>query len=443
VLSREKSKAIIDRALKLSEADEAQVSLSASTKAYLRFARGAPWYSGQSQTHSLAVRSSFGNRSGTCSVNQLDDRSIEGAVRRSEQLARLAPEDPEFVPALGPQEFERVEAFDPSVEERGVEQLTGGVDKCLAVARKQSLIVAGYSVARAACEAVGNTAGLFGYHRDTAVHHSQTMRTADGKGSGFAAEAGNRVGDIQFERSAVTAADKAVGSAAARDLEPGKYTVILEPSCVGSLAWYLMWFMDQRRADEGRSFFSNNEGGNRLGERLFDEKVSLYSDPRDPLGPTVPWGDEGVPRRRCDWIKGGELANLYNTRYWAEKQGVEPVARPGNIVLTGGTGSVDDLIARADKAVLITCFFYIRQVDPRSLLVTGLTRDGVFWVEGGEVAHPVTNFRWNESLVRVLKNVEAMSETVRTSPHDWKSTTTAVPGMIVRDFELSSVSDAV
>ena len=113
------------------------------------------------------------------------------------------------------------------------------------------------------------------------------------------------------------------------------------------------------------------------------------------------------------------------------------------MILTGGSGTVEELIARADKAVLITCFFYIRSVDPRSLLVTGLTRDGVFWVEGGRIAHPVTNFRWNESLVRVLSNVEAMSETVRTSPHDWKSTTSATPGMIVNDFELSSVSDAV
>ncbi|MBW2276351.1 MAG: TldD/PmbA family protein [Deltaproteobacteria bacterium] len=443
MLSREKSKAIIDRTLGLSKADEAQVSLSAASKSYLRFARGAPWYSGRSSTHSLVIRSSFGSRSGTCTVNQLDDTSIEGAVHRSEQLARLAPEDPEFVAALGPQEFQQIDAFHASVEERGVDQLTGGVDKCLEVARKQSLIVAGYSVARAASEAIGNSNGLFGYHRDTAVHHSQTMRTKDGKGSGFAAQVGNRIEDIEFERSAITAADKAVGSAAAQDLEPGKYTVILEPSCVASLAWYLMWFMDQRKADEGRSFFSKPDGGNRIGEELFDGKLNLYSDPGDPLGPTLPWGEEGVPRGRCGWIKGGKLENLYNTRYWAKKQGIQPVAGPGNIVLSGGSGSVDDLIAGADKAVLITCFFYIRQIDPRSLAVTGLTRDGVFWVEGGKIAHPVTNFRWNESLVRVLKSVEAMSETVRTSPHDWKSTTTAVPGMIVRDFELSSVSDAV
>jgi predicted Zn-dependent protease len=443
VLSREKSKAIVDRTLKLSQADEADVSLSSASKSYMRFARGAPWYSGSSTTQTLAVRSSFGTRSGTCAVNQLDDASIEGAVRRSEQLARLAPEDPEFVSALEPQQYAEVDAFHDSVHERGVEQLTGGVGKCLEVARKQSLVVAGYSVARAASEAIGNSKGLYGYHRDTAVHHSQTMRTEDGKGSGFAAQAGNRVEEIDFERSAVTAADKARGSAAAQSLEPGNYTVILEPSCVASLAWYLMWFMDQRKADEGRSFFSKPDGGNRIGEELFDRRVGLYSDPGDPLGPTVPWGEEAVPRGRCDWIADGKLANLYNTRYWARKQGVSTVAGPGNIVLTGGSGSVDDLIAGADKAVLITCFFYIRQVDPRSLLVTGLTRDGVFWVEGGKVAHPVNNFRWNESLVKAFKNVEAMSETVRTSPHDWKSTTTAVPGMVVRDFELSSVSDAV
>jgi len=443
VLSREKSKGIIERALGLSQADEAQVSLASSSKSYLRFARGAPWYSGQSASHTLVVRSSFGSRSGISTVNQLDDASLEGAVRRSEQLARLAPEDPEFVPALGPQDYPEVAAFHPSVHDRGVEQLTGGVAKCLEVAHKRSLIVAGYSEARAESEAIGNTNGLFGYHRETAVHHSQTMRTPDGRGSGFAAGAGNRVEEIDFENSALVAADKAERSAAARKLDPGRYTVILEPSCVASLAWYLTWFMDARRADEGRSFFSRPEGGNRIGEELFHGGLNLYSDPTDPLGPTAPWGDEGVRRERSDWIKGGKLANLRYNRYWAQKQGAAPVAEPGNVMLTGGTGSVDELITRADKAVLITCFFYIRQVDPRSLLVTGLTRDGVFWVEGGEIAHPVTNFRWNESLVKAFKNVEAMSATVRTSPHDWKSTTTAVPAMIIRDFELSSVSDAV
>lgn len=443
MLSREESLAIVDRTLELSEADEAQVTLSSVADSHLRFARGEPWYSGRSLGHTLAVRSSFGTRSGTCSVNQLDQAAIEGAVRRSEELARLAPEDPEFMPALEPQEYSAVDAFHESVPQRGLEQLVAGVEQCLAVARKQRLVVAGYAEAQARSEAIGNSEGLRGYHRDTSVHHSQTMRTEDGKGSGFAARAGNRVEEIDFEQSAVTAADKARRSAAAQDLEPGRYTVILEPSCVASLAWYMMWFMDARLADEGRSFFAKPEGGNRIGEELFDRRLSLYSDPGDPLGPTLPWGEEGVPRVRCDWIDRGKLENLYRTRYWAHKQGVQPVAGPGNVVLTGGSGSLDDLIAGADRAVLITCFFYIRQVDPRSLLVTGLTRDGVFWVEGGKIAHPVNNFRWNESLVRVFKNVEAMSETVRTSPHDWKSTTTAVPGMIVRDFELSSVSDAI
>jgi predicted Zn-dependent protease len=443
VLSRDESKAIIDRALKLSRADEAQVTLAAEENSHLRFARGEPWYSGRALNHQLTVRSSYGTRSGSASVNQLDQGSIEAAVRRSEDLAQLLPEDPEFMPALPAQEYPAVDAFHESVRERGSELMAAGVEQVLEVARKQGLVIAGYTEARARSEAVGNSKGLFGYHRDTAVHHSQTMRTEDAKGSGFAADAANRVEDIDFEQSAATAADKALGSAAAQSLDPGNYTVVLEPSCVASLAWYLMWFMDARKADEGRSYFADPQGGNRIGQELFDRQVSLYSDPRDPLGPTLPWGDEALPRGRCDWINSGVLENLYTTRYWAKKQGVQPVAGPGNIVLTGGSGSVDELIGKADKAVLITCFFYIRQVDPRSLLVTGLTRDGVFWIEGGKIAHPVTNFRWNESLVKVLKNVRQMSQTVRTSPHDWKSTTTAVPAMIVDDFELSSVSDAV
>jgi predicted Zn-dependent protease len=191
-----------------------------------------------------------------------------------------------------------------------------------------------------------------------------------------------------------------------------------------------------RTADEGRSFLARPGGGNRIGERVFAESVTFRTDPFDPRIPASPWGFGGLPARKVTWVERGVVKELAVDRYWARKTGREPVSGPSNLILEGGSGSLDDLIAGADRALLVTRFWYIRMVNPQDIVLTGLTRDGVWLVEKGKIVHPVNNFRFNDSPVNLLKNVEAMSAPVASGSR-------ALPAIRARDFLFTSRSHAV
>jgi predicted Zn-dependent protease len=499
LLGKDEGQNIIVQVLAQCRADEVTVTLEASSTAHLRYALNTPSTSGQHTDHVLSVKSTFGKRSASATVNQLDARTLAEVVQRSEQLARLAPEDPEHVTELGPQEYPDVQAYDERLLESGAADMVRGTALCIGQARSVGLSAAGYSEASATASWIGNRRGLRGYHRRTDVSFSQTARTgpagalgavgnapgaagnapgaasnapgaagsapdgsgrlpaagsvpggsgralpsAAGGGSGWAADVGNSVGSLDYSRCSRTAIAKAQASVASRPLAPGKYVTILEPSCVASLVQMLAFSLNQRSAEEGRSFFAEPAGKTKLGQQLFPKSVSLRSDPRAAAAPGTAWGEEALPQRPRTWIEQGRLENLYCERFWAEQRQREPVPPPSNLLMAGGSGSIDDLIADTPRGVLITSFFYIRFVDPRTLLLTGLTRDGVFWIENGKISHPVTNFRWNESPIRVLQNVEALSASVRAAPREGMDTTLMMPALRVKEFELSSVSDAV
>jgi predicted Zn-dependent protease len=201
--------------------------------------------------------------------------------------------------------------------------------------------------------------------------------------------------------------------------------------------------MDARNADEGRSYFSRKGGGTKLGETIFPKNVTIISDPSDKRVPGSPWGEDGIPQKRVEWIDRGVVKNLRASRYWAKKQGVAPVVFPPNMLMTGGKGSLQDLIKSTKQGLLVTSFWYIRSVDPQTLMLTGLTRDGVFWIEDGAIAYPVMNFRWNESPAAVLQNIESMSEAFRVPPRESANPTMLIPAIKVRDFNFSSLSEAV
>ena len=202
--------------------------------------------------------------------------------------------------------------------------------------------------------------------------------------------------------------------------------------------------MDRRRADEGRSYFaSKRPGRTRLGEKLFSSEIDLRSDPTDPRCPAQPWSDDGVPQTARAWIDRGVLTTLACDRFWATQRKTEPVPRPTNMLLAGDKGTLADLIRSTRRGVLITSFWYVRFLDPQTLTFTGLTRDGVFWVENGEIAHPVNNFRWNDSPIGVLKKVEAMSASALTPARGAQDPFSVVPALRTADFNLASVSDAV
>ncbi len=208
------------------------------------------------------------------------------------------------------------------------------------------------------------------------------------------------------------------------------------------MSWMIGYF-DQRAADEGRSFATKKGGGSRRGEQLFGKNVTLYSDPNDPLAPGGIFSDDGQPAQRTAWIENGVLKNLQCSRYWAKKMKLAPVPSPTSLTLTGGTASTPDLIKQVKRGLLITRFWYIREVDPQTVLLTGLTRDGVFLIEKGEIVRPACNFRFNESPVAMLNKVVAMGPTVRSYGEESIGLPVAVPPLLVDRFTLSSVSDAV
>jgi predicted Zn-dependent protease len=179
------------------------------------------------------------------------------------------------------------------------------------------------------------------------------------------------------------------------------------------------------------------------GEKIFPENVSIWSDPNDAQVPGSPWGMGGLPQKKVEWIKDGVLQNLVYSRFWAEKQGKEPLPAPSNIFMKGGSGTLEDLIKSTKEGVLVTSFWYIRSVDPRTLLLTGLTRDGVFWVENGKIVYPIMNFRWNDSPVNVLKNIDAMSKSMRVPPRESQSSSIMIPALRLKEFNFTSLSEAV
>jgi predicted Zn-dependent protease len=273
-----------------------------------------------------------------------------------------------------------------------------------------------------------------------------TIRTPNGTGSGWAGGTHNDWTQVPASTElAARAVEKAQQSTNPVDLGPGRFTVVLEPTAVGSLIRLLAFSLDARTADEGRSFFSRRGGGNKIGERVADDRVTLFSDPQHPAILERPFTDEGLPVGRTVWIEQGVLRNLAYNRYWAEKQGTRPVPLAGGIRMEGGEGTVADLVATVERGLLVTRFWYIRGVDRRTLLFTGLSRDGTFLIEDGRVAGAVKNLRFNESPIAMLNNVESIGAPVRVvaSESGGLGAAVVVPPLVVRDFRFTAVSDAV
>ena len=443
VISREDAQALCDRVLRRSQAERAQVTLNSNWTGNTRFAANQMSTSGSVENTGIGVQSWFGARHAVVTTTDLSDEGIERTVRQSEALARIAPEDPEDMPLLGPQQYQPVEAwFDPTAgctpEERARAAMTA-----LSVTRAAGdLNAAGFIVASANATALANSAGLFAYHRNTDTNYTLTVRTSDGTGSGWAAVDHQDWSRVDFGKVSERAIAKSRASRNPVAIEPGRYTVILESQAVGDLVQLLAFAASARSADEGRSAFTKEGGGTKIGERVVDERVTLLSDPRDPQLLGQPFDGEGFPLGRQAWIQNGVLQQLIYSRYWAQRQGKSPTGGPTTIKLVGGTTSVDDMIASTERGVLVTRLWYLRQVDPRTVLYTGLTRDGTFLIENGRISRSVRNFRFNESPLFMLNNLEALGPAERLAGTE-AGGDVVMPPIKVRDFNFTSLSEAV
>lgn len=442
ILSQDEAQALLKKVIAFSKADECEASLNGSEGGNIRYARNAVSTAGDMSTLSLAVSSTYGKKTGSASINEFDDKSLEKVVRRAEELAQLAPENPERMPLLGPQTFKTAITYVPATAAVTADTRAEAVAKSIQVAKDAKLQAAGFLENSTGFVAVMNSKGLFAYNKSTNVTFSVTTRNEEGTGSGYAARGFNDVTKLDTYSASKVSASKANGSANARAIEPGKYTVILEPVAAAYMMENMFGGFDARSADEGRSFMSKPGGGNRLGEQLMDEKVTIYSDPFNPELPSSTWNREGFPLEKMAWIEKGKVKNLGYSQYWAKQKNVQPVPGPSNIIMEGGTASLDELIKGTEKGILVSRLWYIRMVDPQTLLLTGLTRDGTFYIENGQVKFPIKNMRFNESPVIMLNNVEALGKPERTiSVESYRSY--LVPPMKIRDFTFTSLSDAI
>ena len=436
IYTKEEAKKILEKALSFSKADACEINLSGSNSGNIRYARNTVSTAGYRSTQSLVVQSSFGKKVGTATIDEFDDASLEKVVKRAEELAQLSPENPEFMPPLGPQTYDEAITYKESTANVTPEYRAEVASKSIVPAAEQDVTAAGFLDDSAQFSAMINSNGLFAYNQSTNVDFTVTMRTNDGTGCGWVTRDYNDIDKFDASEASKVAIDKAVMSREARAIEPGKYTVILEPAASIGLLQNMFRSFDARSADEGRSFMSAKDGGTKLGQKIVDERVNIWSDPLNPDVPTATWNGAGQPLKKTSWIENGVVKNLAYDRYWAEQKGVEPVPFPSNAIMEGGDESLEDMIKGTKKGILVTRFWYIRSVDPQTLLYTGLTRDGTFYIENGQIKFPVKNFRFNESPIIMLNNLESLGQQVRVEGN-------LIPYMKIRDFTFTSLSDAV
>jgi predicted Zn-dependent protease len=441
ILQEKDIKGLLEGLIADNPGKEMSVGIFAGETGSTRFANNAITTNGVYNRLDVYAEVTRGKKRGIAAVNELTPEKIREAISRAGALADIAPENSELMPALGPQTYPRVPSlFFPGTAEFSPGQRVEAILSVIEKAKKQNLTAAGFFETGSSAGARLNSRGLYYFFSSTRSYYSNTLKTESG--SGWASAEEEDVGRMATGELADRAIKKALDSRSAKPLPPGKYTVILEPAAAADMVSFLLYNFTAREADEGRSFLTLGEGKNRLGEKLVSPEITIYSDPALPECPTFPVGEDGLPVKKTVWIEKGVVKNLIYTRFWAEKMGREPVSFPSNIIMEGEDHTLADLIESTEKGVLVSRFWYIRDLNPMILLLTGLTRDGVFWIENGRLSHPVNNFRFNESPVNVLRNVAMMSRAQRAVGGE-TGQSAVVPALKVKEFNFSSVSDAV
>src|SRR3954462_5087778 len=434
IMPRDRAQELIAKIVKMSKADGITVTIDSGYQADLRFAANQVSTAGGVTRSQIVVDSAFGNRHAAATTNDISDDSLRRVVEQSENLAKLSPEDPETMPPLGPQTYAPVNGYFESTADLTPEERARAALTALEPARKAGdLKAAGFIIVNAGADAVGNRNGMFAYNRNTIANYTLTVRTNDGTGSGWAGAEHPDWNRLDFGAISTRAIEKARASRNPVAVEPGRYTVILEPQAVGDLVQLLAFALNARAADEGRSAFSKQGGGTKIGEKIVDSKVTIFSDPADPQLLGQPWTGEGLPLGREVWIENGVLKQLQYSRFWAQKKNARPNGGLGAVEMAGGTATTEEMIASTPRGILVTRLWYLRQVDPRTVLYTGLTRDGTFLIENGKITKAVKNFRFNESPLFMLNNLEAIGRAERIAGTE-SGGNVVMPTLKVRDF---------
>jgi predicted Zn-dependent protease len=441
-LSRQQAEQIFDRVLKYSTAEETEVMVSSSTFALTRFANNSIHQNVAEETTTLSVRAVTEGRMARASTNKFDEGAIRQICEGVLALARLQPPDPQLLPMPGPQTYRAVDRSFSETAELSPATRASTVASVIKRAEKNRLTAAGIFSSGSSAYGIFNSRGLSAFHEETLSEFSVTMLGKDG--SGWAKKTSPYWPELEPQELAERAAQKALHSRKPQEIGPGKYTVILESAAVLDLLGFLVLDFSGLAVQEQRSCLTG-----RVGEKVFGDNINLRDDVFHPSQTGAPFDGEGIPRQRVPILERGVVKNLVYARQTAHKLGTQPTGHgfplpnefgeaPLNIVMEGGRSSLEDMVKSTPQGLLVTRFWYIREVDPYQKILTGMTRDGTFWIEDGKVRRGVKNLRFNQSIVEMLRQVEMLGQPQRTAGEE--SFEMVVPPMKIREFNFSSLT---
>jgi len=441
-LTRQHAEDIFENVLKYSTADETEAIISSTAYSLTRFANNTIHQNVAEEGGSLSVRAVVDRRMARASTNKFDEATIRQTCEAAIGLARLQPPDPDLLPMPGPQTFRAVQRFHKQTARLTPQTRAETVRQVIARGEKDGLTAAGAFSSGAFVAGLFNSRGLSAFHEETVSEFSVTMLGESS--SGWAKKTSPDCRELEPEALAERAARKALESREPREIAPGKYTVILEPAAVLDLLGYLFSDFGGLAVHEKRSCLTG-----RVGRRLFGANISVRDDVYHPLQAGAAFDGEGVPRQRVTLVEKGVVKRVVYARQTAHKVGAEPTGHgfplpneigeaPINIIIEGGKSSVEEMVRSTERGLLVTRLWYIREVDPYQKILTGMTRDGTFWIEDGKVQHGVKNLRFNQSVIEMLGQVEMMSPPERTAGEE--SFEMVVPAMKVREFSFSSLT---
>jgi predicted Zn-dependent protease len=459
MLTREQAHEIFQRVKKLSTVDEVEVLISGGRHALTRFANNTITQNVSDENYEVSVRVAFDHKTARATTNRLDDEGLKSVVKAAESLTKLQEPDPELLPMASASEAGKAEQpnryFDHTAK-LGPQDRADMVAKMVAVATREKLTAAGVAASGEHIDAIFNSRGIEAYHAQSSAEVSMTMIAPDSSGW----QKANSPDETQFDaaRLAEIAAEKAKVSAKPKEIAPGKYTVILEPAAVLDLIGFMMWDFSGLALMEQRSCLQN-----RVGTKLFGDNITITDDAYHQLQAGPAFDGEGIRRERVELVRQGTVQSLVfsrGTAALAKKSemaaSLGPIGPTGhgfplpnemgeaplNVVFAppapGQERTVEQMIAGTERGILVTRLWYIREVEPYEKLLTGMTRDGTFWVEGGQIRHGLRNFRFNQSVIHLLQNVLEMSIPARASGEE--SFDMVVPAMKVRDFNFTEVT---
>ncbi|MDQ3684817.1 MAG: TldD/PmbA family protein [Acidobacteriota bacterium] len=448
LLTEKEARTICDQLLSHVKADDAMVSVGGEIESNLRFAANSFTTNGRREDTSVNVTVWIDKKRGAASMNDTSPESLRAVVEEAERIARISPIDREYLPTLPQQQYKPINGYAEATANVSAAKRAKDISDAIAACEKAKVVGAGFHQANAYANASATKNGNFNYQRSSLVSLAMTARTPDGGSSGYFLRNHFDVAKLDTARVAREAIRKALESRNPRELPAGLYPVILEPQAVADLLGFFQFTFDARSADEGRNAFAAPGGKTKAGEKVFDERINFYSDPWQPELPGSQSAQAGIPAQKIYLVRNGVLENLIYSRFWAQKQGKQPTPGPVNGIMesSAAPASLDEMIKATERGLLVSRFWYIRPVDPRTALVTGLTRDGIWYIERGAIQYPVKNFRFNQSILQMLApgNVEMIGSPERVSGSESQGGNAALlPALKLKAFNFTSLSEAV